>query len=48
MTEHRWRRWRRELRGFADRVHAVGWDYVSPKCEERRLSHNTTAMPKVP
>ena len=40
--------WKADLRGFADRLHAVGWDYVSQNCEYRRQSHNATAMPKVP
>ena len=42
------RRWSDVSRGLADRIHAVGWDYVSQNCEYRRQSHNATAMPKVP
>ena len=42
------RHWLHDTRGLADRIHAIGWDYVSPHCEERRQSHNATAMPKVP
>lgn len=44
----RLRRWFTGTRGLADRIHAVGWDYVSQNCEYRRQSHNATAMPKVP
>lgn len=53
MTPHarhrsRLARWLADTQGLADRIHAVGWDYVSPRCEERRHSHNATAMPKCP
>lgn len=48
MPKHRWQLWLRDARGLGDRIHAIGWDYVSPHCEERRQSHNATTMPKVP
>ncbi|MCW3159181.1 hypothetical protein [Micropruina sonneratiae] len=41
-------RWLHRNHGFADRLHAVGWDYVSTNCEVRRWSHNATKLPKVP
>jgi len=47
-TKHSAHWWKADLRGFADRLHAVGWDYVSQNCEFRRQSHNATSMPKVP
>ncbi|MFT4224813.1 hypothetical protein [Micropruina sp.] len=44
----RLRRWLRRHEGFAGRINAVGWDYVSNNCENRRISHNATALPKAP
>lgn len=48
MSRRRATHWWQRFRGMSQRMHSVGWDYVSPHCEERRKSHNATDMPKVP